>query len=278
MRLPEDFSGVETDEEIVRLWLNGRPEGTRNIYLRTAKEFFLKTAPVGLRDMKVSHLVTWVEQLKGAPATQARVIGTVKSLFAFAHRTGYTVFDVGVSLRTPKVPSQLHKRIVDEETMQDILKAATSDRDRAIVRLFYGSGIRNSELCNLTFADIRGNRITVNGKGVKARTILLPEAIIKTLLKLRQKGDKDETPIFRSAYGRQFNAVTMWGVVTRITNESGTQISPHWFRHAHASHSLDNGAPIHLVSHCLGHANVATTSLYLHANPKDSSSRYVKLA
>ena len=54
-------------------------------------------------------------------------------------------------------------------------------------------------------------------------------------------------------------------------------VSPHWFRHAHASHALDRGAPIHLVQATLGHASIATTGRYLHARPRDSSSRYLPL-
>ena len=61
----------------------------------------------------------------------------------------------------------------------------------------------------------------------------------------------------------------------KAAHEAGVQLSPHWFRHAHATHALNHGAPIHVVSQSLGHANVATTSKYLHVNPTVGSSQWL---
>ena len=68
-------------------------------------------------------------------------------------------------------------------------------------------------------------------------------------------------------------------IVRKASARAGIElpVSPHWFRHAHASHSLDRGAPIHLVQAALGHASITTTGRYLHARPNDSSSRFLPL-
>jgi integrase/recombinase XerD len=68
-----------------------------------------------------------------------------------------------------------------------------------------------------------------------------------------------------------------FGIVLEAAQRAGVElaVSPHWLRHAHASHALDRGAPIHLVQATLGHASVATTGHYLHARPTDSSARYL---
>lgn len=280
MRLAEDFSGASDDTHLVELWLSGRPTSTQEVYRRAACVFlrFLKDRSAeGIRNGTVADIIAWVETLTGADTTRARVIATVKSLLTYAHRTGYTVFNIGRALRCPKLPSNLHKRIVDEDTIRDILKAAKTPRDRAITRLFYGSGIRSGELCRLTFADIKGNRITVIGKGSKSRTLLLQSDLVTSLLKLRQRGDSDETSVFKSFYGRAFTPITMWKVVTKISDDAGYKLSPHWFRHAHASHALDNGAPVQVLQASLGHENLATTSKYVHVKPNQGSSQYIRV-
>ena len=83
--------------------------------------------------------------------------------------------------------------------------------------------------------------------------------------------------MFRSAKGGHLDPAQTHRVVKAAAVRAGlpAAISAHWLRHAHASHALDRGAPIHLVQATLGHASVATTSRYLHARPSDSSSRYL---
>lgn len=280
MRLPEDFSGATNDSHLVELWLAGRPKSTQAVYRREALAFLRTLAERkvdGIRNATVADIVVWVEALSGADTTRARVIATVKSLLTYAHRTGYTVFNIGRALRCPKIPSNLHKRIVEEDTIHEVLKAAKTPRDKAITRLFYISGIRSGELCGLTFADIKGTRITVLGKGMKSRTLLLPPDLVTLLLKLRQKGDSDSTPVFRSVYGRAFTPITMWKLITTISDEAGFKLSPHWFRHAHASHSLDNGAPVQVLQYSLGHANLATTSKYVHVKPNQGTSQFIRV-
>lgn len=277
MRWPEDYSGATSDDHLVQLWLAGRPDSTKEKYQQVSRDFLLYLCPTGIQALTVADLVRWAESLEGADATKTRVVATVKSLLAFAHRTGYTAVNVGVTLRCPKIVNKLHQRIADEETVQEILAQARTPRDKALVRLFYGSGFRSGEVCRLTFGDIRGNRVTVQGKGAKSRTILLPGQVVQLLTGLRRKGDSDATPIFRSAYGKPLSPVVMWKIVRKIADEAGHHFSPHWFRHAHASHALDRGCPIQVVQKNLGHANVATTSCYLHVKPTQGSGEFLNV-
>ena len=71
----------------------------------------------------------------------------------------------------------------------------------------------------------------------------------------------------------------IWRIVKAAAQRAGIEgpVSPHWLRHAHASHALDRGAPIHLVQATLGHASITTTGRYLHARPKESSSKFLPL-
>lgn len=279
MRLPEDFSGARDDSHLVELWLAGRPETTQAGYRLSSNKFFefLGSRQIGLREATVADVVAWTETLTGASSSKAHHVSTIKSLLTFAHRTGYTVFNVGQAIRCPKIPDLVHERIVDEATVQDVIKHAKTPRDRALVVLLYYSGARISEVCGLRFCDIRGNNVTfIRAKGAKVRSVPVPAFVIEALLKLRAKGDLDTTNVFRSRWNKPIDRMTGWYIVKKITDDAATEMSPHWFRHAHASHTLDAGAPIHLVAKCLGHANIATTSRYLHVQPDQGASRFLR--
>jgi site-specific recombinase XerD len=106
--------------------------------------------------------------------------------------------------------------------------------------------------------------------------VLLTVATWRELEATRGDAGPDE-PVFASQKGGPLSPVQAWRVVKAAAKRAGIEgdVSPHWLRHAHASHALDRGAPIHLVQATLGHADLRTTSKYTHARPTDSSSRYL---
>jgi integrase/recombinase XerD len=153
-------------------------------------------------------------------------------------------------------------------------------RNRAILLTLYAGGFRVSEVCDLNWSDLQGRdtagQITVFGKGGKTRTILMPESVWNALMSLR--GDaKDNAPVFRSRKGGHLDESQVWRIVRQAARRAGIEkeVSCHWLRHAHASHALDRGAPIHLVQATLGHSSISTTGRYLHARPTESSSSYL---
>jgi integrase/recombinase XerD len=148
-----------------------------------------------------------------------------------------------------------------------------------MLRLLYASGVRVSEVCGLKWRDLKerddAGQVTVFGKGGKTRTILLSLATWRELLALR--GGPDD-PVFPSRkYGGHLDRSQVLRIVQTAAKRAGVvgKVSPHWLRHAHASHALDRGAPIHLVPATLGHSSVATTGRYLHARPTESSSKFL---
>jgi integrase/recombinase XerD len=141
--------------------------------------------------------------------------------------------------------------------------------------------VRVSEVGGLYWRDVQANgdgaQITVFGKGGKTRAIQLPASVATALAKLRGDAGGDD-PVFRSRkHGSALHTVAVLRVVRQAARRAGIElpVSPHWLRHAHASHALDRGAPIHLVQATLGHASITTTGRYLHARPNDSSSRFL---
>lgn len=274
-----NFSGAQDDSHLIELWLAGRPETTQQAYRFTVTHFlnFAADRKVSVRDTTVSDLVAWIDSLDGAPASKARHVSGIKSLLTFAKRTGYAPFNVGEAVQCPRVPDTLHERIVEEDDVQDVIKHATTPRDRALVLTLYYSGARISEVCGLRFRDVRGAHATfVKAKGSRVRTVLLPKAVVQALLALRDPKDTDTTPIFRSVRGKPMSRGTAYFVVKQVTDAAGVEMSPHWFRHAHATHTLDAGAPIHVVQKSLGHKSLNTTSRYVHIRPGQGSSGYLR--
>lgn len=277
-----DLSGARDDVHLVQLWLAQRPASTARVYGPTAEEFRIALGQGSLRDVDAAQLIRWAEGLVGQPATRARKVSTVKSLLTFAWRTGYSIHNVGRVLRCVPIPSKVHERILEEPEMVGLFAAASPGRDRAFLRLMYASGCRISELCGLRWADLhQPGRMTVLGKGRKTRTLIVPEKIRAEVLALKPQSATLADPVFCSKRrpGRALGVRDARQIVynTRRRAEQDRRVSPHWLRHSHATHALDHGCKIHVLQQSLGHANVSTTSVYLHVRPNEGSSTYLKL-
>ena len=222
-------------------------------------------------------------KVDGNPASAATInmhVAAVKALLGFAHQVGYTRFNVGPLIKLKKAPRKLAQRIMPEVDIHLLIRATGDsrhpERDRALFETAYYGGLRVSELAALTWEEIipRDNgevQLAVIGKGDKPRHVLLPAEIATRVLALRD-GAKASASVF-GIKEREINYL-----IKRTANRAGVNeaASAHWFRHAHASHAIDNGAPITLVSQTLGHADLKTTSVYAHARPNESSSRFLK--
>jgi integrase/recombinase XerD len=234
-----------------------------------------------LRSVSVEDLQAFAESLTGARSSRRRTLSAIKSLLSFGQDTGYLQFNVGAAVKCPSVKDSLAERILSEEDVHRVIVTEAAPRNRALLRLLYAAGLRVSEACSLKWRDLQprdeAGQVTVFGKGDKTRTILLSEATWAELAALRGDAGPDDA-VFRSRKkGGHLTPSAVFHVVRAAARRAGIEgnVSPHWLRHAHASHALDRGAPIHLVQQTLGHASVATTGRYLHARPSDSSARYL---
>jgi integrase/recombinase XerD len=271
-----------SDDELIALWLgNYRNAGTRYTYSIEVREF-RAFAPFPLSQITLKHVQDFAASLAYlAAATQCKRLAAVKSLFKFAVRIGYLRWDVAAPLQAPAVKDTLGERIMSEEDTQRLLAGAVHPRDAALLRLIYSAGLRVSEVCGLHWRDCvkreSGGQITVFGKGGKTRSILIPEPMWKRLVAIRN-GARREKPVFRTKNGKR--ALTRFEVIGIVKNAAffaglPSNISPHWLRHAHVSHALSRGAPVHVVRETVGHASLTTTTRYSHARPDDSSSNYL---
>lgn len=281
-------SQANDDLHLISLWLKGKSEHSQEAYTRDLEQF-VDFVDLPLSEIKLQHFWDWADHLKklGAlPSTQARKLAAVKSLFSFGHRIGYLQFNVGVAITLPNIPDKLAERILLEEDIIAIVGQAHTLRNRVLLKLFYASGARVSELTSVYWGALiprenRQGQISLLGKGNKLRTLMLPAPIWKDLMELKSESEFNESnhPVFRSRKGGSLSRQQIWRIVRDAARAAGfdKNISPHWLRHAHASHALDRGAPVHLVQESLGHRSLATTSKYTHARPDESSSKYLNI-
>ena len=305
---------ADDDAHLVRLWLHGKSANTLDAYERDVRAF-VNFADVPLQRLTLQHVQDWTDELAArglAGTTRARKLSAVKSLLSFGHKLGYLIYNVGAAVSPPKTKDTLAERILPEAAVHRVLAVAdaaasgdaggpggafTDHRNALALRLFYASGGRVSELAGLRWRDCversleRGRttgQVTLFGKGGKTRRVLLSADTWAVLDGHRQReaarGQAEaDGPVLRSrkadadGSARPLTRQQLWRIVKGLAKRAGLPdaVSPHFFRHAHASHALDRGAPPHLVQQTLGHASLQTTSRYAHARPDDSSARYL---
>jgi integrase/recombinase XerD len=264
---------------ILNMWLHGKAAATQESYKRISKEF-LSFINKPLVNIGLDDVQNFLDSLQSSPNTVKTYMSIVKSLISFCHELGIMRYNVAKPVKTPKPKDCLTERIMSEQEITLLIHGENNTRNKLILKTLYYCGLRASELAGLTWGDLTsrtgGGQITVFGKGSKTRTVIVPVQLWRELEQARGDAGKAD-PVFKSRQGNGFmTRATIWNVVKAAAKRIGLDNpSPHWLRHGHASHSLDRGAPIHLVSQSLGHASVATTSRYLHAKPSDCSSLYL---
>lgn len=274
---------ASSDAQLIGLWLHGRSACTQRAYGADVKAF-LSFVGCGIREVTLGHVQAFADTLAGcADKTQARRIAAVRSLLTFAHKLGYTSFNVGAAMRQPKVKNTLAQRIMSEADTLRLLALETNTRNRALLFFLYDAGARVSEAVGLTWADVRPDGesavVTLLGKGGKTRFNRLTVTTWKYLQAIRPAGAVGADPVFRSRKGGALDPSMVDRIVRGAAIRAGIDapVSAHWLRHAHASHAMNRGAKLHEITAQLGHSSAAVTSMYLHVNPEESSSRYLAI-
>jgi integrase/recombinase XerD len=260
-----------SDDELIALWLHGKSPHTIRAYaddLAAYRAFSGKT----LRTTYLSDLQKYADSLCGGPATRARRLKALKSLFSFAAKLGYLPFNVGAAIRSVKVAGKLAERILTEEQVAAMLEAVENHpRDHVLIRLFYNGGLRVSELTTLRWRNLVDGVANVCGKGGKTRVVRLSRGVWIELQVLRGEEADGDDRVF------PMTTCNAWKRVKRAARLAGIEaaVSPHFLRHSHGTHALRRGADLATVRDTLGHESIATTGRYLHARPEKSSGDYL---
>jgi integrase/recombinase XerD len=276
-----------TDEQLLASWLaTFDSPHSRSNFERTGRRLLAELPEGGLRRTTVEDLRDAVARITVgfAPSSRRQVLARCKSLFSYANRLGYAPVNVGAVLKAKKTPRSLAKRIASELEIKDVIRHGETDRNFLILGVLYGAGLRVSELVALDCSDVirqsdgKVQLHVAHGKGDKERDVLLLPELGEQLAAFA--ADR-AGPLFMSTKkGYQHERLGVRAVryvVKRAVDEAGAnpKISPHWFRHACASHALDRGANVAVVKDTLGHSSLATTSEYAHARPDTSASLHL---
>jgi len=183
--------------------------------------------------------------------------------------------NVGLALTRVDAPDRLADRILSETEVANML-ASSDGRDHVLVRLLYAGGLRVSELLGLRWSNVVAATdgtayVSVVGKGRKARTVRVSSATAAVLLDYRSAAG-EQAYIFAGRYG-SLHPSQAWRIVQDVARRAGIErsVSPHFMRHAHATHAIDRGVKITTVRDTLGHSSIAVTDRYAHVRPLESS-------
>jgi integrase/recombinase XerC len=233
--------------------------------------------PSGLTRARARGFLSFLNAAKQAPRTVQQKLAALRSFCRYLVDRGWLESDPTTDLRPPKASRRLPRFVPEEEIVRlldgDWPPAANAVRDRAILELLYGTGMRVSELVGLDREDVDLRRRTVRvlGKGAKERILVFgrkTEAAVEAhLAELRWRGRTAAGPLFPGRKGRltprTVQRVTLRHL-GRLARAGGH--SPHVLRHSFATHMLDRGADIRAIQELLGHASLGTTQIYTHVS------------
>ena len=210
--------------------------------------------------------------------SQARSISALKSFFNYLVFEGLIKDSPISNIEAPKLERKLPEVLTEGEINQLIKSVALNhvfgQRNKTIIEVLYGTGIRVSELVNLKLSNIffRESILKVNGKGDKERFVPLGKIAsteIKTYINIRDRmkiDSKNTDILFINRYGRKLTRSMIFKIITDASKSIGLEkkISPHTLRHSFATHLLKNGADLRTIQLILGHESITTTEIYTH--------------
>lgn len=283
---------MENDTLIDRWLFTFRNPKTRTAYSLNLKQFAewlngsLPTVERGTLTAYAEHLAKMRCEKTGEPlsiSAQSRALSALRSFYRYLAEEEVIAKNPAAALELPKAKDELAQRIITEAEFYKLLTLEENPRNRLLIELLYATGGRISEALGAQWKDAtardEGGQIVLFGKRDKTRTVLIPASVWAKLIATRGNAG-DEAYIFPSARtDGHLSASQAWRIVRKaaLVAGLGKNVSPHWFRHAHASHAIDRGAPLSLVKETLGHSSLSTTSRYVHARPDDSSGLYLSI-
>jgi integrase/recombinase XerC len=258
----------------------GLSDNTRNNYERDIQQLITLSQPTSLASLKIAQIRKYVAMLhsKGLGGKSiARMLSSWRGFFDYLVQRHQFKDNPVIGMRAPKSPKTLPQALSIEQTNK-LVEIADDDilsqRDHAILELFYSSGLRLSELVglNLDQLDFSEGTVTVTGKGNKTRIVPLgsqAKHAIENWLVLRQQlliRNPNEKAVFVSKQGRRISGRNIqyrmkeWSIKQGINSS----VHPHMLRHSFATHVLQSSGDLRAVQEMLGHANISTTQVYTH--------------
>ena len=227
----------------------------------------------------LQDFIKWINQLGMSARTQSRVISGLRTFFKYLLLENVIRSNPAELLESPRIgrelPDTLRVDEIDSLFAAIDLSTPEGERNKTMLEVLYGCGLRVSELTNLKISELHFSQgfISVIGKGDKQRLVPIGERAVKQLKtylhQVRshidiQKGQEDF--IFLTKRGRPISRVMVFYIIKDLAEKAGIHktISPHTLRHSFATHLIEGGADLRAVQEMLGHASITTTEIYTH--------------
>jgi len=250
-----------------------------NKLLQYHEQFDQQTTIMEVSHASLQNFVSWLNDLGMLANTQARVISGLKAFFNYLMLENLIQEDPSAMLESPKHNRKLPD-VLSYNEINDLITAIDASkpegmRNKAMLEVLYGCGLRVSELITLKISDLNipSEYIRVIGKGNKERIIPIGHIALKLItiyltevrvhLKIK-KGNEDF--VFLNRLGTHLSRISVFTMIKALADQSGLNktISPHTFRHSFATHLIEGGADLRAVQEMLGHSSITTTEIYTH--------------
>ena len=249
-----------------------------------AEQNLMNITPITISYEHLQEFLYQVSKINYSERTQARWISSIKGFFSFLLEDELREDNPSALLETPKLGLYLPDTLSLEE-IEKLISATEENtdlakRNRRMIEVLYGCGLRVSELTELQISNInfKENYLKIQGKGDKVRFVPLADYtadFIKNYInniRSKQKiNPKHSDILFLNSRGAQISRQMVFLIIKEIVRKAGIQknISPHTFRHSFATHLLQNGADLRFIQEMLGHSSITTTEIYTHLNTEE---------
>jgi len=250
---------------------------TVDAYRRDLKSFIALSGEMPLSSVERRHVQDWLvaQHAEGrAPASLARRLSALRSLFDTAVRSGWCTVNPADGMKPPKRSERLPRTLPPEQTalLMQAGDAVSERRDAALLGVMYGCGLRVSEAVGLNLVDVDMHmaELRVHGKGGKERISPMAEGVCKLISDFLDErlghADADEQALFLNRDGGRLSPRSVQRMLKKRALASGADsaVTPHRLRHSFATHLLSGGVDLRAIQELLGHASLSTTERYTH--------------
>ncbi len=267
----------------------GLSPNTLQAYRRDLCQFrdWLKKEFLQVDSALIGNYLATLREKGNKSRTLNRKLSVVRMFYKFLYTEGKIDHNPVEGVSSPrlgrKIPSFLSEKEVEALLETPSVDEQYGSRDRAILEVVYGAGLRISELVNLNLTDLnlKGGWVKVLGKGSKERIVPLGREAcrwVRIYLRKRRIETTDKLSLFCNRYGKRLSRQACWKITKKYSQKSGItkKISPHTLRHSFATHLLSRDADLRFVQELLGHTNISTTQIYTHITQERLKKVYKK--
>lgn len=267
----------------------GLSPNTLQAYRRDLYQFrdWLKREFLQVDSALIGNYLATLREKGNKSRTLNRKLSVMRTFYKFLYTEGKTDHNPVEGVSSPrlgrKIPSFLSEKEVEALLEAPPIDEQYGSRDRAILEVVYGAGLRISELINLNLTDLnlKGGWVKVLGKGSKERIVPLGREAcrwVRIYLRKRRTETTDKLSLFCNRYGKRLSRQACWKIIKKYSQKAGItkKISPHTLRHSFATHLLSRDADLRFVQELLGHTNISTTQIYTHITQERLKKVYKK--